>query len=166
MSTPTASTPKISAGGKPIATPPQPPSSPSTSTTPNRVDTLLFWLDWAIKVLGIAAAVIFGIWAPLSYQATDNANTSGDAAQNSMISAAFAANSQASSALSIQSSAAAKQSVALDALNSRIGAIGQLWLLDFCLGNTVRDPCLLCSSELNSRYKPRHWQFVNLLQVR
>ena len=94
-----------------------------------------------------------------------------------MISAAFEANSLASSALSIQSFVAAeqsvaislqslvaaeqsvalslqslvaaKQSVALDVLNSRIGAIGQLWLLDFCLGNTVRETCILCGSKLN-----------------
>jgi hypothetical protein len=146
MSTPTA-LPSQSTREKVVAISSQPASSRASNATPKWVDTLLFWVDWGIKVLGVAAAVIFGIWAPLSYQAANNTSTSGDAATSSMISAAFAANSQASSALSIQSTAAAKQSVALDALNSRIGAIGQLWLLDFCLGNTVRS-CILCGSEL------------------
>jgi len=142
MSTPTA-LPSQSTREKVVAISSQPAGSRASNATPKWVDTLLFWVDWGIKVLGVAAAVIFGIWAPLSYQAANN----GDAATSSMISAAFAANSQASSALSIQSTAAAQQSVALDALNSRIGAIGQLWLLDFCLGNTVRS-CILCGSEL------------------
>ena len=165
MSTPTPLRSQDRAGEKVTVTSPQSPSSPSSYTTPKWVDALLFWFDWGIKVLSVAAAVVFGIWAPLSYQAANNASASGDAAQSSIIGAAFAANSQASSALCIQSSAAAKQSVALDAMNSRIGAIGQLWLLDFCLGNTVRETRILCSSKLNSRY-PRHWRLVNLLQVR
>jgi hypothetical protein len=146
MSTPTALRSQSRTGEKVIATTSQSPSSPSSYTTPKWVDTLLFGLDWGIKVLGVAAAVVFGIWAPLSYQAANNANTSGDAAQNSILSAAFTANTQASSALSIQISAAAEQSLALDAMNSRIGAIGQLWLLDFCLGNTVRETCTLCAN--------------------
>ncbi|KAH8766534.1 hypothetical protein BGZ57DRAFT_900702 [Hyaloscypha finlandica] len=143
MSTPTA-LPSQSTREKVVAISSQPASSRASNATPKWVDTLLFWVDWGIKVLGVAAAVIFGIWAPLSYQAANN----GDAATSSMISAAFAANSQASSALSIQSTAAAKQSVALDALNSRIGAIGQLWLLDFCLGNTALAACKSFTSEL------------------
>ena len=144
MSSPPAiSSPQNNIREKVVATSSQPPSSPFKSPTPKWVDTLIFCLDWGIKVLGVAAAVVFGIWAPLSYQATNNANTSDDAAQSSMISAAYAANSQASSALRIQSSAAVQQSIALDAMNSRIGAIGQLWLLSFCLDNTVREPFII-----------------------
>ena len=71
----------------------------------------------------MAAAVVFGIRAPLSYQAANNASASDDAAQSSVVSAAFAANTQASSALSIHSSAVAEQSVTLDVMNSRVGAI-------------------------------------------
>ena len=133
--------------------------------TPKWVDTLLFWLDWAIKVLSVAAAVVFGIWAPLSFQAANDASASGDATQSSVMSAVNSVNGQASSALRIQSSAAAEQSVALDAMNSRIGAIGQLSLLDFCLRNIVRKSCIQHGSESGLPYNSRSWQLVNRSQV-
>lgn len=101
-------------------------------------------VEWTIKVLGIAAACVFGAWAPLSYKATLDGNTGNNAAQKSAIHAALAASSQAREAASQQSVAAShqrvlanKQSSALDDLNSRIEAIGQLWLYDFCLSRTV-----------------------------
>jgi hypothetical protein len=148
MSTPTALGSQNRTREKVIATPSQTPVSASSRTTTKPADTLFFWLDWSIKVLAVAAAVVFGIWAPLSYQATNNASASGDAAQSSILSAAQAAMSQASSAaltansqasrvLSAQNWAAVEQSIALDAMNSRIGAIGQLWLYEFCLVYTV-----------------------------
>lgn len=77
------------------------------------------FLEWILKVLGFAATCIFGAWAPLSYKATLDGNSGSDAAQSSMVSADTAVSSQASAV-------ASQQSVVLDAMNSRIGAIGQL----------------------------------------
>ncbi|KAG4411536.1 hypothetical protein IFR04_015326 [Cadophora malorum] len=139
---PTSSTPQGGTKERVTASSSHAPGSTIRNTTPKWVETLLFWLDWVIKVLGVAAAVVFGIWAPLSFQAANDASATGDATQSSVMSAVISVNGQASSALSIQSSAAAEQSIALDAINSRIGAIGQLSLLDFCLRNIVRKSCI------------------------
>lgn len=113
----------------------EPPSSSNNSTW---VDDLLFWLDWIIKVLGVAAAVVFGIWAPLTFEASNEASSSAVETQSKLLSAATIAATQASIAVSVQTSAAIQQSVALENLNSRMGAIGQLLLLDFCKENTVK----------------------------
>jgi hypothetical protein len=160
MSSPIASGPQNTTEGNITATYSQAPASVRKSSSPTWVDGLLFWLDWSIKVLGVAAALVFGIWAPLSYQATNNARVSGDAAQSSAMSVA---SSQAAEVLAVQSSAvvvqnsamqyhiwaadmqsvaAIHQSKALDEMNSRIGAIGQLSLLEFCLVYTVREVVL------------------------
>lgn len=163
MSTPAATTPQDKSREKVNATSPQFPNLPSSPTAPTWVDTLLFWIDWGIKVLGVAAAVVFGIWAPLSYEAANNASASGDSVQSSILSIASVANSQASNAFSVQSSVAARQSAALGNIERRIDAIGQLLLLEFCLGNTVRETCILCGSKINSCYKSRHWGLVSLL---
>jgi hypothetical protein len=77
------------------------------------------FLEWTVKVLGFAAAIIFGAWAPLSYKATLDGNSGNDAAQSQV------------------SAAARQQSLALATMNSKVGAIGQLWLYDFCIAQTV-----------------------------
>jgi hypothetical protein len=103
-------------------------SSLAVTTPPDdQYASLQKFLEWTLKVLGFAAACIFGIWAPLSYKAAVDGNSGNNAVQQ-----------QASAAASQQSIAASQQSVALYAMNSRIGAIGQLWLYDFCLTQTVR----------------------------
>jgi hypothetical protein len=89
------------------------------------------FLEWTLKVLGVAAACIFGVWAPLSYKATLDGNSGSDAAQSQ-------AQSQASAAASQQSMVLSQQSMVLDGMNSRIGAIGQLWLFNFCSTQSVR----------------------------
>lgn len=91
--------------------------------------------NWSLKVIGLAAAIVFGIWAPLSYNVTLEGNRGNDAASSSMLTAAVVAYSGAEAA-------AATQRAMLDDLNSRIGAIGQLWLVDFCVGQTVSIPYL------------------------
>ncbi|KAL2066070.1 hypothetical protein VTL71DRAFT_2141 [Oculimacula yallundae] len=126
---------KPAAPNAPVPTTTTPASSaPLKSKSPEWVDVLLFWFDWSIKVLGIAAAVVFGIWAPLSYEAANKANDSDDVVQQSMIKVLAAVSSQASMA-------AAQQTDALDAMNRRIGAIGQLRLLEFCEGHTTVAAC-------------------------
>ena len=120
---------------------PQQTSATSTALSPQNTGTeketetsLEEYLEWTLKVLGFAAACIFGAWAPLSYKATLDGNSGNDAAQSQ----ASVAASQQSIAANQQSVAASQQSVALDAINSRVGAIGQLWLYDFCITQTVR----------------------------
>ncbi|KAF2476746.1 uncharacterized protein BDR25DRAFT_339645 [Lindgomyces ingoldianus] len=43
------------------------------------------FIDWAIKVVGVAAAVLFGIWAPVSYRAQMSGNASNDDAQERLV---------------------------------------------------------------------------------
>jgi hypothetical protein len=94
---------------------------------------ILFTINWIYIVLSIAAAIVFGIWAPLSYEATASGNRDSNAVQGSMISALSAANDVASKALS----AARAQGAALDEVQSRLGAMGQLALVGFCITETV-----------------------------
>jgi hypothetical protein len=94
---------------------------------------ILFTVNWICIVLGVAAAIVFGIWAPLSYEATASGNREGSAVQSSMISALSAANDLASSALSVASA----QGTALDEVQSRLGAMGQLALVGLCITETV-----------------------------
>jgi hypothetical protein len=115
---------------------------PSGTATPHRnsedqgsgkgdeENPLEYFCKWALSATGVAAAVVFGIWAPLSYKATIDGNNGNDASQS-------AASDAASSAASLASTAAETQRVMLDAMNSRIEAIGQLWLVDFCDIRTV-----------------------------
>jgi hypothetical protein len=123
---------------------------------------LEFALNWVVKVLALSAAILFGIWAPLSYHQTASANDNNTQAQNTANAQAASALSiqssvadmqssvanmqsraldgiqrQASSALIIQSFVANMESVALDGIQSRARAVGQLLLLDFCVVQTV-----------------------------
>jgi hypothetical protein len=41
--------------------------------------------DWILKVAGLAAAILFGIWAPISYTATKEGNASNDEAQSMLL---------------------------------------------------------------------------------
>lgn len=134
-------------------------------------------LDWAIKILGLAAAVLFGIWVPISYKATADGNSSSDAAQTSLMDAQASLNDVATSAMSIAASASfdastaqdsmiaiamysvtiaaspsSQTSMALDALTSLMVAIGQLNLYAYCDQNTVRR-----SSSLDRRCRSHCW---------
>lgn len=88
------------------------------------------FFKWAFNVAVLAAAIVFGIWAPLSYNVTLDGNSSNDASSSSMLSAVLEASYQAAAA-------ASTQSAILDDMSGRIGAIGQLWLVDFCATQTV-----------------------------
>lgn len=96
-------------------------SSPAPKQKLSRDKELInFIIQWTCGILAVAAAIVFGIWAPLSYEATASANRSNDVAQSSMVDAlsrvgamAMAANSIAMTATSIATSAATAQSSAL-----------------------------------------------------
>ncbi|OAL52735.1 hypothetical protein IQ07DRAFT_585852 [Pyrenochaeta sp. DS3sAY3a] len=44
-----------------------------------------FALDWLLKVLAVASAILFGIWAPISYRLQDLGNKSNDEAQDKLV---------------------------------------------------------------------------------
>jgi hypothetical protein len=44
-----------------------------------------YLLDWIIKFLGIATAILFGIWAPVSYSAQVDGNKNDDEAQARLV---------------------------------------------------------------------------------
>jgi hypothetical protein len=43
---------------------------------------ILFTVNWICVVLGVAAAIVFGIWAPLSYEATASGNRDSSTVQS------------------------------------------------------------------------------------
>ncbi|KAF2192134.1 hypothetical protein K469DRAFT_306179 [Zopfia rhizophila CBS 207.26] len=49
------------------------------------ISPIEFLLDWTLKILGVVSAILFGIWAPVSYRATTNGNLSNDEAQDQVI---------------------------------------------------------------------------------
>jgi hypothetical protein len=112
---------------------------------------LKFFLSWGIGVFGVAAAIVFGIWAPISYKATIQGNRNSDSAQSSMISAFSQANAYATALNDVQYSAAAQASSMLEvqsamddtlsAMNRRLKAMGQLSLIELCLRNKVSGNC-------------------------
>lgn len=58
-----------------------------TSTCNSRVVTPTeFAFDWVLKIVGVAAAILFGIWAPVSYNAQSSGNASNDQSQTTLIS--------------------------------------------------------------------------------
>src|SRR6187549_3486716 len=69
---------------------PPPPSEPDSLLDPKTE----FFLDWALKVLGVASAILFGIWAPISYQATKSGNSDNDASQSELSSSLYALSTQ------------------------------------------------------------------------
>lgn len=95
-------------------------------------------------VLTVVATVVFGIWAPLSYRATADGNRDNNVVQSLMMQQVMTANDIASSALR----AASAQSTDLASMQSRLGAMGQLALLDFCFAHAVnRFPLFLGSTK-------------------
>jgi hypothetical protein len=41
--------------------------------------------DWVLKAMGVASAILFGIWAPVSYRLQDTSNKSSDESQKRLI---------------------------------------------------------------------------------
>jgi hypothetical protein len=125
---------------------------------------------WTFVVLTVAASVVFGIWAPLSYQASANGNRDNNEAQSSVISAISAANELVSGANDMVVTAVALASSAndmmsranalqrsqiylLDGLDYRALAVMMLNYLSFCRGQSVCVLTLTLSYLLRRRFK-------------
>ncbi|KLJ06047.1 hypothetical protein EMPG_10527 [Blastomyces silverae] len=113
---------------------------------------LIFILRWGCAILTVAATILFGIWAPLSYQETRNANKDHDEMQRALIKSAKSANDIATSALGaafLQLQIATAQASVIENLQTQLAAMGQVALLQFCNAQT-RGDFAPCASFLNS----------------
>lgn len=100
---------------------------------------LIFLLRWGCAILTAAATILFGVWAPLSYQATKEANKDNDEIQRALMRSAKSANEIASSALyaaSQQLDIATAQASVISNLQDQLAAMGQVVLLQFCNAQT------------------------------
>ncbi|KAH6613833.1 hypothetical protein C7974DRAFT_417585 [Boeremia exigua] len=125
------------------------PSSYTESDSPGKTHLLSqrndVYLDWAIKILSVAAAVTFGIWAPISYKITADGNSGNDKAQASLMSEISSMRAEAETAASAQRSAV----TALAKLRDQLDNIGLLRAWEFCDGQTVAVCRSLKSSSTN-----------------
>ena len=122
-------------------------STPSRPTSRYRRDNgYLFATTWITGVLAAAASILFGVWAPLSYKAAADGNRDNNAMLSSMLSSVSVANSIADAALSTASA----QASLLEHAQSRLGAMGQLALYQFCATQTVCRTSRFLSSALCS----------------
>lgn len=103
------------------------------------------YLEWVIKILGVAAAVTFGIWAPISYKITADGNSGNDRAQSSLLSQIESMRSQVATAASAQRSA----STALAEIQDQLNNLGLLRAWEFCDGRTAAICTSLQSSSTN-----------------
>ncbi|KAF1951751.1 hypothetical protein CC80DRAFT_495898 [Byssothecium circinans] len=106
---------------------PNPPSSPTTKLS-NINQPLIsprteFLLDWTLKVLSVAAAILFGIWAPISYKATEDANDDNNASQGTIFEALNSLKAQGSQNARAQSS-----------IRTQMDAMATLRVWEFCDG--------------------------------
>ena len=109
----------------------------------------VFSIKWAATILAAAASILFGIWAPLSYQMTKDGNRENNDVQSSMLQAISEANRNAQEALKT----ASVQNEWLQNANSMLYAAGVLSFLQYCRQQDVGQPIV---SKLNARY--RHCQ--------
>lgn len=107
-----------------------------------------FLLDWSLKIIGLAAAIVFGIWAPISYSLTAQGNRQNDASQADLQSQLEDVSEQASSASSLQAVATSILSNIQEALNAQ----GLLSIWEFCDGKAEQfSACTrLSSSDVDS----------------
>ena len=101
---------------------------------------IYFAIKWACGILTVAASIVFGIWAPLSYEATIADNDT----QDSMVSVLSNAKDLASTANIIASNAldtASAQHEAIRSLYSTIGLMGQLAVMEFCYAQQTLSVC-------------------------
>ena len=143
----------ISAFSLPSPRPGTPKSTNHTIASPNdqplqilkpqkdfRDKDIFFAIKWTCGILTVAASIVFGIWAPLSYEAFSD-NDTDDAIASVLSNAkdlASTANIIASNALDTASA----QHEIVGSLYSTIGLMGQLAVMEFCYGQQVRCRCL------------------------
>ena len=122
-------------------------------------------MKWAATVLAAAASVVFGIWAPLSYDMSKGNNNESNAMQTAMLESIATANSIAQQALFTASA----QAKVIQDTQAQLVAMGKLQLADYCRSYTVcvrasfpyavvyaAVQCLSCFFQLSSRLTPRN----------
>lgn len=92
-----------------------------------------FLLDWALKILGVASAILFGIWAPISYKITADGNAGNDAGQASLMSEISSMKEEAAAAATAQASAA----LVISKVQAQLDNVGLIWAWNFCEGRTA-----------------------------
>ena len=81
-----------------------PPSvAPSSANKAPPDKAITFVIKWVGGILTLAASIVFGIWAPLSYKATITGNNSNDEVQSSLMSVMSNVGDMASTANSVAS---------------------------------------------------------------
>ena len=102
---------------------------------------IFFAIKWTCGILTVAASIVFGIWAPLSYEATISDNDT-DNAIVSVLSNAKDLASTANIIASVALDTASEQQEVVGPLYNTIGLMGQLAVMEFCYGQQVRCRCL------------------------
>jgi hypothetical protein len=116
-----------------------------------------FILDWVLKVLAVASAILFGIWAPISYKATANGNADNNAAQEVLSRQMSYMSAQASVAVDKHGSAI----TALAEIQTQLADLRLLRAFEFCRGMAEQiTACADLSSNVNinivvSQFVPR-----------
>lgn len=122
--------------------PDTPSLSPSEPPKPHLISHQKdFFLDWTLKILGVACAILFGIWAPISFKLTSDGNKENDASQKAVFSQLGDIRLQAATAAQVQHAAASAiasvQFAAVSAMagvEQQLGRIGRLRAMEFCEG--------------------------------
>ncbi|KAF2003855.1 hypothetical protein P154DRAFT_561011 [Amniculicola lignicola CBS 123094] len=109
-------------------------SSPITSTSyrfpPRSGSRTEHYLDWTLKFLGVVSAVLFGIWAPVSYQAQTSGNKSSDEVQSKLVERVESLGED------------------MEALRSVVEGLGKLRAWEICEGRQALEACKALSSQL------------------
>ena len=92
------------------------------STSSTDID---FGCDWMVKGLGLVAAILFGVWAPLSFFTTKNMDSQNNEVQEKLVSSVGALSS-------MQDAASTAQSKSLSEILKRFSAIGELQVAQYC----------------------------------
>ncbi|KAK2792037.1 hypothetical protein FQN52_004147 [Onygenales sp. PD_12] len=114
---------------------------------------LVFILRWICTILTVASAILFGVWAPLSYAAASRASKDNELAQRELFNSVESASAVAESALSVASAQldmAGAQASAIGNLQGQLSVMGQIALLQYC--GLQRDEAVLtlCSAFADS----------------
>lgn len=126
-------------GAKPALQPQVSQTAPSDAESATPAKTYLlsqrndFLLDWTMKILGVASAVLFGIWAPISYKVTADGNAGNDDAQKSLMSEISEIRRGAATLAAAQQSA----NSAIAKLQDQLDNIGLLRAWEFCSDKTA-----------------------------
>ena len=98
-----------------------------------------FFLDWTLKILGLACAILFGIWAPISFKLTSDSNRESDQTQKAMFEQLGDMQKQAGADAQKQNAAATHMAqiqnaaaTAMAQVQHQLDQIGKLRAWQFC----------------------------------